>query len=86
MNAGAGIPIPSYTYNDASDILGDGTKSYTYDGLVRLISATPTSTGSINQNTESYTYDKAGNRTLGTIGGSSTNYGANTLDQYTTLT
>ncbi len=86
MSAGAGIPVPSYTYNDASDILGDGTKSYAYDTLKRLISVAPMSTGSINQNTESYTYDKAGNRTLGNISGSSTNYTTNTLDQYTTLT
>lgn len=76
------IPVPTYTYNDASDILSDGTKSYTYDGLARLIGATTTNTG---VSTESYTYDKTGNRTIGAIGGNSTNYTTNTLDQYTNL-
>lgn len=31
INAGTTIPLPTYTYNDSSDILSDGTKSYTYD-------------------------------------------------------
>ncbi len=77
------IQTETLSYDDSSLITGDGNRTYSYDTLKRLISATPMSTGSINQTTESYTYDKTGNRTLGTIGGSSTNYTTNTLDQYT---
>jgi RHS repeat-associated protein len=83
INAGTGMPLPSYTYNDASDILTDGTKSYTYDGLARLIRATPSIGGALIEN---YVYDKTGNRTNSTLNTGTTTYTTNTLDQYTTLT
>jgi YD repeat-containing protein len=83
INAGTGMPLPSYTYNDASDILTDGAKSYTYDGLARLIRATPTISGALIEN---YVYDKTGNRSNSTLNTGTTTYTTNTLDQYTTLT
>lgn len=83
INHGTGITNPSYTYNDASDILIDGTKSYTYDGLARLISASPVAIGTTN---ESYSYDKTGNRISGTTYAGLLNYATNNLDQYTAFT
>ncbi len=82
----ASIPTESLTYDDSSLITADGTKSYAYDNLKRLISAAPTSTGSINQNIESYTYDKTGNRKTDTTNTIGTNYATNLLDQYTSQT
>jgi YD repeat-containing protein len=43
------------------------------------------STGSINQNTESYTYDKIGNRRTNTNNTNTSTYTTNTLNQYTTI-
>ncbi len=80
---GRGVTTPSYTYNDSSDILSDGTKSYTYDWLARVIKATPTISGAT---TESYTYDKTGNRVVNSVNTGSINYTTNSLDQYTLLT
>ena len=80
--AGSGISNPLYTYNDSSDILSDGTKSYSYDTARRLTTATPTIVGT---SSESYSYDKTGNRTIGSINGNNTSYTTNTLDQYTNL-
>ncbi len=80
--AWSGISNPLYTYNDSSDILSDGTKSYAYDTARRLTTATPTLVGT---SSESYSYDKTGNRTIGNINGNNTNYTTNILDQYTNL-
>lgn len=59
---------------------GITTITRTYDRENRLLSATPINTGSINQNTESYVYDKTGNRRTNT---NTSTYTTNTLNQYT---
>ncbi len=86
INGGTGITPYNYTYDDSYLITADGTKAYNYDGLKRLLSAAPANTGSVNQNTESYTYDKTGNRKTDTTNTIGTSYATNLLDQYTNQT
>ena len=56
------------SYDSDGNLLSDGTNTYHYDSLDRLISVT-TPTG-----TTTYTYDALGNRSSSTSGGKTTNY------------
>lgn len=83
INAGTSIFVPTYTYNDASDILSDATKSYVYDGYARLIGANAIAGGTSK---EIINLDKSGNRTSYTLNTYTVNSTTNTLDQYTNFT
>ncbi|MBX9809531.1 RHS repeat-associated core domain-containing protein, partial [Candidatus Gracilibacteria bacterium] len=72
-----------YIYNDASDIISDDIKSYSYDSLARLTTANSSLIGPLS---ESYSYDKTGNRIKNNISTGVINYTTNNLDQYTLLT
>jgi hypothetical protein len=71
-----------YMYSDVGDITEDGERNYAYDALRRLTTVNMVSTGSAPK-TESYSYDRAANRTSSTNNGISTSYTANDLNQYT---
>ena len=56
------------TYDADGNLLSDGTNTYTYDVLDRLISVTSAA------GTTTYTYDALGNRSSSTTGGQVTKY------------
>ncbi len=77
-----------YTYAPTGDITDDGDKDYTYDALRRLTGVSPSRSWAIS---ESYNYDKTGNRTTASkwtypVSPIATSYTTNNLDQYTATT
>jgi RHS repeat-associated protein len=78
----------AYTYNNlgqrTSQTTLDGTWTYTYDATGQLTNAVfaSTNTAIANQNL-TYVYDAAGNRIKTIQNGTTTNYNANNLNEYT---
>ncbi len=80
--AGAVLSSYAYTYDSQGHVTSlkepAGTWRYTYDAAGQLTQATAPD-GTVT----TYTYDAAGNRTAKTTDGKTTNYTANSLNQYT---
>jgi RHS repeat-associated protein len=79
--SGTTLASLSYSYNSINlRISGETGDTYTYDAADQLATVSYAVGGS-----GSYTYDSAGNRTSVTLGGSTSSYTANALNQYTAL-
>lgn len=81
-NGSGTIISRTYAYDSVGNITSDGQKSYAYDTIDRLLSATALSGVTVPNGSEIFGYDKVGNRT--TANGLS--YSGNVLNQYLSVT
>lgn len=84
-NGSGTIMSRTYAYDSVGNITSDGQKSYAYDTIDRLLSASALSGVTVPNSSEAFGYDVAGNRLSNTDTGGTTSYSGNILNQYLSL-
>lgn len=85
-NGSGALVSRNYSYDLVGNMTSDGQKSYVYDTIDRLLSASALSGVTVPNASEVFSYDKTGNRNSNVLGNLSNTYSGNVLNQYLSVT